>query len=143
MGRKRDDIWKHVDILDDDEFKCKKFKCKFCGGEFAGGASRIKYHLSGIKRKGISICSEVTEDVERAASSAVHGPNKRVRSNNASSSNLEENRVNSSSPVGSSRGMPSYILVVQSYFKVSGALNRVSGKLVLAQIAITPSVPKR
>ena len=107
MGRKKDISWQFVDILDGN-----KFGCKFCEREFAGGASRIKYHLSGIKRQGIGICSEVIEDAERAVSSAVHDPSKKVRSNNASLSNLEENCVNSTSPVGSSGGMPSYILVV-------------------------------
>ncbi|KAI4353318.1 hypothetical protein L6164_002277 [Bauhinia variegata] len=65
MGRKKDPIWDHVEKLNN-----KVFKCKYCGEEFAGGASRIKSHLFGIEGKGIRKCIRVPKDVQIAASSA-------------------------------------------------------------------------
>ena len=43
MVRKKDRFWRYVEDLDG------RFKCNFCRRDFAGGASRIKFHLAGVK----------------------------------------------------------------------------------------------
>ncbi|KAI4353315.1 hypothetical protein L6164_002274 [Bauhinia variegata] len=63
-------------------------KCKFCGDEFAGGASRIKGHLSGMGGKGIHACTRVPEEVQKAASSTFGGSNETPCSSVNPSSNM-------------------------------------------------------
>jgi len=43
-----------------------KMKCKFCGKEYAEGTSitRIKCHLSGMKRGGAKACEQAPPDVK-------------------------------------------------------------------------------
>ncbi|KAJ7948620.1 LRR and NB-ARC domain disease resistance protein [Quillaja saponaria] len=73
MVRPKDSIWKHAENLKG------RFKCNYCGLEFAGGATRIKSHLSGIKGQGIDKCNEVPEHVRAAAFEVADGSNKRAR----------------------------------------------------------------
>ncbi|KAI3869211.1 hypothetical protein MKX03_021437, partial [Papaver bracteatum] len=42
----------------------KRFRCKFCKNDFAGGITRVKSHLSGIKGRDIVVCPLVPEDVQ-------------------------------------------------------------------------------
>ena len=62
MGRKTDQFWEYVEKLPNG-----RFKCKFCGSEFCGGASRIKAHLAGLQGQGIAACKRVTEPVKENA----------------------------------------------------------------------------
>ncbi|KAK7834996.1 hypothetical protein CFP56_023949, partial [Quercus suber] len=68
------------------------FKCNFCQHNFAGGASRIKYHLAGVKGNGVDICTSVPEDVQKEAYLAVGGTNKKLKSA-SSSSNAKESKT--------------------------------------------------
>ena len=61
MVRKKDRFWSYVEDLDG------RFKCNFCQHNFAGGASRIKYHLAGVKGNDVDICTSVPEDVQKEA----------------------------------------------------------------------------
>ena len=88
MGRKRDQIWEY------DEELSGHFKCKFFERNFAGGASRIKLHLVGLKGHDIDICKNVTEDVQEKAYLAIVGPNKKHKSA-STSNNAEENTITS------------------------------------------------
>nr|POF14755.1 hypothetical protein CFP56_43602 [Quercus suber] len=56
MVRKKDRFWKHAEDLNG------RFKCKFCEREFAGGATRIKRHLAGVKGHDIDICTKVSKE---------------------------------------------------------------------------------
>ncbi|KAJ7981667.1 Disease resistance protein [Quillaja saponaria] len=99
MGRKKDDFWQHIEIVND------KLKCNFCGHEFSGGASRIKSHLSGIKGNGVDPWLKVPQYVQAAASLAVNSY-KKAKNIVGSSSNILEGCANSVSAVGlSSQGM--------------------------------------
>ncbi|KAK7860888.1 hypothetical protein CFP56_029229 [Quercus suber] len=61
MVRKKDRFWRYVEDLDG------HFKCNFCQRDFAGGASRIKFHLARVKGHDIDICANVPEDVQKEA----------------------------------------------------------------------------
>jgi disease resistance protein RPS2 len=54
-------------------------KCEFCGHPFAKDTSnfRIKWHLSGVKGRGVKICKNVPEQVQNAALAAINGPPKK------------------------------------------------------------------
>jgi len=66
-------------------------KCKFCGHLFSQNTSisRIKWHLSGVKRRGVKICENVPEEVQDAARAAIDGPPEKINKNEAGSSNNE------------------------------------------------------
>ena len=85
MGRKKDQIWMHVEQLNDN---C--FKCTFCERVFSGGATRIKYHLAGDKGHNIEICTKVPEEVLEEASLTISKPNKKLKV--ASTSNKDTER---------------------------------------------------
>ncbi|KAK3430803.1 hypothetical protein EUGRSUZ_E02336 [Eucalyptus grandis] len=83
MVRKRDQFWEHAEQVDG------KLKCKYCDRIIAAGVSRLKSHLSGIKGRGIEICTNVPENVRADAAEAISGPNKRAKAE-ASSGKTEE-----------------------------------------------------
>ena len=82
MVRKRDRFWKHAEDLKG------RFKCKFCERDFAGGASRIKCHLAGVKGHDIDICTKVSKEVQEEAALIVGEPNKKLKG--ASTSNKDK-----------------------------------------------------
>lgn len=56
MGKDRDAIWGHVEVL-----KGGGWKCKFCGKEYSGHPSRIKAHLGNVGGRGITPCKKVDD----------------------------------------------------------------------------------
>ncbi|KAI5557744.1 hypothetical protein BDE02_18G124100 [Populus trichocarpa] len=78
MARQKDRFWDHVERLDDG-----RFNCQFCGHPFAKNTSisRIKWHLSGEEEHGVAVCERVPKQVQEAAFLAMHGANKRHKSN--------------------------------------------------------------
>ncbi|XP_034925314.1 probable disease resistance protein At4g27220 [Populus alba] len=86
MVRQIDPFWNHVEKLDDGSFKCT-----FCGCEFAAATSisRIKWHLSGVRGRGVKICEKVPEEVQDAARAAIDGPPEKRNKYEAGSSNNE------------------------------------------------------
>ena len=84
MGRSKDRFWNYVQVLDG------RFKCNFCGHDFAGGATRIKAHLAGYKGRDIQICEKVTADVREEACLAIQGANKQVNRASTSRTGKEE-----------------------------------------------------
>ncbi|KAI4353325.1 hypothetical protein L6164_002295 [Bauhinia variegata] len=98
MGRKKDQIWYHVEKLND-----KVFKCKYCGEEFTGGALRVKAHLFGIEGKGIRTCTGVPKDAQTVASSTFADSNK-IPCSNVNACNAQQNIVNSNTRNDSSGG---------------------------------------
>ncbi|XP_030937698.1 uncharacterized protein LOC115962952 [Quercus lobata] len=89
MVRKKDRFWEHVEKQNNG---C--FKCKYCESIFAGGATRIKYHLAGAKGHDINICTKVPKEVQEEASLTIGEPNKKVKG--ASTSNKDNERKISS-----------------------------------------------
>ena len=91
MVRKRDRFWEYAEDLKG------RFKCKLCQRDFAGGASRIKCHLAGVKGHDIDICTKVSKEVqEKASSLIIEEPNKKRKG--ASTSNRDKKReINSTS----------------------------------------------
>ncbi|XP_034925212.1 probable disease resistance protein At1g61300 [Populus alba] len=89
MARQNDPFWDFVGKLNDG-----RFNCTFCDYEYAAATSvtRIKWHLSGVQGRGVTICRQVPEDVQEAAFQAVHGGNKRHKSI-ASSSNVNDDAI--------------------------------------------------
>ncbi|KAJ6857921.1 hypothetical protein NC652_040444 [Populus alba x Populus x berolinensis] len=81
MVQSTDPFWHHVEEM----------KCIYCGRQFPNDTSisRIKWHLSGEKGRGVAICERVPKQVQEAAFLAMHGANKRHKSI-ASSSNVKE-----------------------------------------------------
>ena len=86
MGSSKDRFWNYVQDLDG------RFKCNFCGHDFAGGATRIKAHLAGYKGRDIQICEKVTADVREEACLAIQGANKQVNRASTSRSTGKEAR---------------------------------------------------
>ncbi|KAK7857111.1 putative disease resistance protein rga4 [Quercus suber] len=83
MVRKKDRFWEHAEDLNNG-----RFKCNFCKRDFAGGASRIKCHLAGVKGHDIDICTKVSKESEN--------PKKKLKG--ASTSNRDKKReINSTS----------------------------------------------
>jgi disease resistance protein RPS2 len=67
-----------------------RMKCKLCRQLFAQGTSisRIKFHLSGVKGRGVKICEDVPKEVQDAALAAIDGPpEKKLKTVAGSSSN--------------------------------------------------------
>jgi hypothetical protein len=56
MVRRKDPFWMHAKDL-----KNGRFSCNFCNRDFAGGISRIKAHLSGVKGRNIQICENISQ----------------------------------------------------------------------------------
>ncbi|XP_050258767.1 putative disease resistance protein At3g14460 [Quercus robur] len=92
MVRKKDRFWDHVE-----EQNNRRFKCKFCGSIFTGGATRIKYHLAGVKGHDINICTKVTKEVQEEASLTIGEPTKKLKG--ASTSNKDKEREISSTSI--------------------------------------------
>ncbi|KAF3967958.1 hypothetical protein CMV_008088 [Castanea mollissima] len=92
MVRKKDRFWEHVEKQNDG-----RFKCKHCKRIFAGGATRIKYHLAGVKGHDINICTQVPKEVQEEASLTIGEPNKKLKG--ASTSNKEKEREISSTSI--------------------------------------------
>ena len=88
MVRKKDRFWEYVEELNG------RFKCKFCKLDFAGGATRIKYHLAQAKGHDINICTKVPKEVQVEASLTIGEPNKKLKG--ASTSNKDKERETSS-----------------------------------------------
>ncbi|KAG5224073.1 disease resistance protein [Salix suchowensis] len=86
MDRPNDPFWNDVEDMNDGSMKCK-----FCGDKFASDTSisRIKWHLSGERGHGVSICGQVPKEVQEAAFLAIRGGNKRHKSI-PSSSNVND-----------------------------------------------------
>ncbi|KAJ6857912.1 disease resistance protein [Populus alba x Populus x berolinensis] len=84
MVQSTDPFWHHVEEM----------KCIYCGRQFPNDTSisRIKWHLSGEKGRGVAICERVPKQVQEAAFLAMHGANKRHKSI-ASSSNVNDNAI--------------------------------------------------
>ncbi|XP_028803277.1 disease resistance protein At4g27190-like [Neltuma alba] len=55
---KDDDVWRHVVVLEEG----RRWKCKYCKLEFAGGATRIRSHIKGGKGGGIRACAKYVPD---------------------------------------------------------------------------------
>ena len=89
MVRKKDRFWEHVEKQNNG-----RFKCKYCKSNFAGGATRIKYHLAGAKGHDINICTKVPKEVQEEASLTIGEPNKKLKG--ASTSNKDKEREISS-----------------------------------------------
>ena len=89
MVRKKDRFWEYVEELNG------RFKCKFCECNFAGGATRIKAHLAGVKGHDIDICRKVPKKVQEEASLNIGQPNKNLKG--ASTSRAEERKIGSTS----------------------------------------------
>ena len=85
MVRKRDRFWEHVEKQNNG-----RFKCKYCESIFAGGATRIKYHLAGAKGHDINICTKVPKEVQEEANKKLKG---------ASTSNKDKERGISSTSI--------------------------------------------
>ena len=92
MVRKRDRVWEHVEKQNNG-----RFKCNFCENIFAGGATRIKYHLAGAKGHDINICTKVPKGVQEEASLAIGEPKKKLKG--ASASNKDKEREISSTSI--------------------------------------------
>uniref|UniRef100_A0A6N2LWM2 AAA+ ATPase domain-containing protein n=1 Tax=Salix viminalis TaxID=40686 RepID=A0A6N2LWM2_SALVM len=84
----RDDkpFWKHAEKMDDG-----RMGCKFCGHLFAKDTAitRIKFHLAGVKGRGVRICGQVPQDVQDAALAAIDGPQEKKLKTVAGPSNNE------------------------------------------------------
>ncbi|XP_075661374.1 putative disease resistance protein RGA3 isoform X2 [Castanea sativa] len=92
MVRKKDRFWEHVEKQNNG-----RFKCKYCESIFAGGATRIKYHLAGAKCHDINICTKVPKEVQEEASLTIGEPNKKLKG--ASTSNKDKEREISSASI--------------------------------------------
>ncbi|KAG2672245.1 hypothetical protein I3760_13G030900 [Carya illinoinensis] len=71
MVRPKDPFWKYAVDL-----KNCHFSCKFCHGQFHGGISRIKWHLSGRKGHDIKVCERVPRDIQLAVQQVLDSYNK-------------------------------------------------------------------
>ena len=90
MVRKKDRFWEYAKDLNG------RFKCKFCERKFAGGATRIKCHLAGVKGHDIDICTKVSKEVQEEAALIVGEPKKKLKG--ASTSNRDKKKeINSTS----------------------------------------------
>ncbi|KAF8023758.1 hypothetical protein BT93_F1065 [Corymbia citriodora subsp. variegata] len=68
MPRGSDPFWKYVEVVENN-----KWRCIFCGNECAGGATRIKAHLAGVRGYGIKECERVDDRVRGEALIAIKG----------------------------------------------------------------------
>ncbi|XP_061943841.1 uncharacterized protein LOC133668116 [Populus nigra] len=91
MVRSTDPFWNDVEDMNNGGMKCR-----FCGHLFSRktSISRIKWHLSGLKKRGVKICEKVPEEVQDAARAAIDGsPEKRNKYEAGSSSNEVTNAI--------------------------------------------------
>ena len=74
MVRSADPFWNDVEDMNNGGMKCK-----FCGHLFAQNTAitRIRWHLSGVRGRGVKICEKVPEEVQDAARAAIDGPPKK------------------------------------------------------------------
>jgi hypothetical protein len=78
MVRRKDSFWEYAKHLENG-----RFSCNFCKQYFAGGISRIKSHLSGVRGHDIQICLQVPEAIQLVAQQAlqvIDTPTKRAKS---------------------------------------------------------------
>ncbi|XP_034916851.2 probable disease resistance protein At4g27220 [Populus alba] len=102
MLRSYDPFWNDVEKMDDG-----RMECKFCGHLFAKGTSisRVKLHLSGVKRRGVKICKDVPEEVQEAARAAIDGPpEKKLKTVAGSGSNDAINAISASAQEQNNEG---------------------------------------
>ncbi|KAL0007769.1 hypothetical protein SO802_009271 [Lithocarpus litseifolius] len=92
MVRKRDSFWEYAEGL-----RNGCFLCKFCQNDFAGGISRFKSHLSGIRGRDVEICLQVPVDVQSTVVQAIDTPSKKAKSVAASNNTLEGESISTSS----------------------------------------------
>ncbi|KAG5223935.1 disease resistance protein [Salix suchowensis] len=98
VARQNDPFWDYVEKLDD----AGPFNCTFCGYKFsaATSVSRIKWHLSGVKGRGVKICEKVPGDVQDSAREAIDGPpEKKHKAIEGSSNNELANTISTSAQV--------------------------------------------
>ncbi|XP_056172896.1 uncharacterized protein LOC115675178 [Syzygium oleosum] len=81
MPRETDPFRKHVQVLPN-----KRWKCNFCGNQYAGGATRIKAHIAGVGRYGTNDRKDVNGRVRSEAQKALKGKGV-VESSNGSGGN--------------------------------------------------------
>jgi hypothetical protein len=77
MVRRKDSFWEYAKELENG-----RFSCNFCKQDFAGGISRIKSHLSGVRGRDIQICLQVPEAIQLVAQQAlqaIDAPTKRAK----------------------------------------------------------------
>lgn len=67
MPREVDPFRRHVEVV------AKKWKCKFCGKDSGGSATRIRAHLAGVPGYGIKPCERVDDHVRSQALKAMKG----------------------------------------------------------------------
>uniref|UniRef100_A0A6N2KW60 Uncharacterized protein n=1 Tax=Salix viminalis TaxID=40686 RepID=A0A6N2KW60_SALVM len=96
----RDDkpFWKHAEKMDDG-----RMGCKFCGHLFAKDTAitRIKFHLAGVKGRGVRICGQVPQDVQDAALAAIDGPQeKKLKTVAGPSNNEATNAISAAAQLG-------------------------------------------
>ncbi|XP_043694110.1 uncharacterized protein LOC122644790 [Telopea speciosissima] len=99
MVKQRDDLWKYV------EDSKGRFKCNFCNKEYAGGISRVKYHLSCHKGHDIGICCNVPDDVQVEALRALSKKAKTGESSTACNVSSSQNPIE----IGRQTGQPSRV----------------------------------
>src|SRR6185436_6097850 len=67
MPKEKSEEWNYVLLLDDkDNVTLSKVRCIYCDKEFCGGVVRIRGHLLGDPKSGISKCSKVPCEVQKA-----------------------------------------------------------------------------
>jgi hypothetical protein len=91
MVRRKDPFWKYVKVLENG-----RFSCNFCGRDFAGGISKIKAHLSGVKGRNIQICENVPQTIQSQSRDA-GPPTKRAKNVVVSNNILEGESLSGSS----------------------------------------------
>ena len=58
MAKRKSLCWDHVHNKGEGtSTKDPKVECKYCSAKFHGGATRILFHLLGVKNKGVQPCS--------------------------------------------------------------------------------------
>jgi len=85
MGRSDDPFWNEVEDMTNGSMKCKFYGHLF---DKDTSISRIKWHFSRERGHGVGICGQMPQEVQKAASQAMHVGNKRHKSI-ARSSNID------------------------------------------------------
>ncbi|KAI3441647.1 AAA domain-containing protein [Psidium guajava] len=67
MPRELDPFRRHVEVV------ANKWKCKFCGKDFSGSATRIRANLAGVPGYSIQVYERVDHHVRSQASKAMRG----------------------------------------------------------------------
>jgi hypothetical protein len=86
MVRSNDLFWNNVEDMNNGGMKCK-----FSGHLFSENTSiyRIKWHLSGVKGRGVKICEEVPEEVQNVVRAAMDDTPDRKLKTVAGSGNID------------------------------------------------------